>query len=787
MEFTDAVFDLSKKPDTEITDFLQKEHIGLTLEEAKQLQFEILKRAPSIAEFILFGIEGSEHCSYKSSRPHLKQFMTEGAGVVLAMNEDAGVIRIASDKEGKGWCIVMSHESHNHPSQVVPYEGAATGVGGNVRDVCCMGAEVIALADDLRFGSLDSPKTKWIYEGVISGIAGYGNPIGVPCLAGGVQFDSGYQDNCLVTVTSLGIVREDRILHSYAPADADGYDLILVGKPTDNSGFGGASFASFELEEEKKELNKGAVQEPNAFLGRHMIKASTELAKKLADMGVLDKVGFKDLGAGGISCASVELADTSGYGAQVDIDSVITSVPDLPPHIILCAETQERYMWVAHPDITPVILEHYNDVFALPKVSKGAAARVIGTITKKPQYIVTAGDTILVDAPASEVTKGFLYHRPYEPGKITTQEQEPAVPQDPAAVLKQLLAHENIASKAPVYEQYDKQVQGRTAVDAGESDCGIMAPFNGSDFPEEIRRVGIALTTDQNPRQNAIDAYQGAVNAVVEAYCNTAAAGAEAAALSDCLCYGNPEKPEQMQQFVDGARGVADAARTLGIPIIAGNVSLYNESRGKAIPPSPMIACLGRLERAERHSTQHFRKAGEHIFYLGAPDGRCGGSIYYEITGGKSRDIPVPDLEQIKRWGHFLREIVKDGNCSVVHDISEGGLAVALSEMTFSCGIGCSIQLEPLLAETAEIPDIRADKILFGESPGFIFSVDTAARESVIKAAETYACRDNLHEIGRTADDGTISLETGRSFGSLHISVDEARRIWADGLRRKLL
>lgn len=853
MVFTKDVFDLQEKSDADVVDFLQQEHIGLTLDEAKQLQFEILGRAPSLAEFILFGIEGSEHCSYKSSRPHLKQFMTEGERVVLAVKEDAGVIRAAEDEDGKQYCIVMSHESHNHPSQVVPYEGAATGIGGNVRDVCCMGAEVIALADDLRFGSLDEPRTKWIYEGVVSGIAGYGNPIGVPNLAGGVQFDSGYQENCLVTVTSLGIVQEDRVLHSYAPDNADGFDIILAGKPTDNSGFGGASFASFELEEEKRELNKGAVQEPNAFLGRHMIKASTELAGKLAREGLLDKVGFKDLGAGGIACAGVELAEAGGFGAEISIDAVHTAVSGLPPQVILCAETQERYMWISHPGVSPMILEHYNEVFALPSVSRGAEARVIGKITKKPQFIVSSGDEIIVDAPASEVTKGFLYHRPYKAPEVSQGLQhfiQPSLPEgyDLTKILRQLLAHENIASKAPVYDSYDKQVQGRTVVDAGDSDCGIMAPFNSSAYPEEIRQVGITLSTDQNPRQNRVDAYQGAVNAVVEAYCNTAAAGAKPIAFSDCLCYGNPEKPEQMYQFVRGTKGVADACRSLNVPIIAGNVSLYNESRGGAIPPSPMIACLGRLDDAEKHSVQSFQAPGEAIFILGLRDGRCGGSIYHEIISGtkdpadvngkKNRaagsrrtgdreyvppeTLPAPDLAEIVAWGDYIREIVGRGLCSTVHDISEGGLAAALCEMSFANDIGFDISLpasairtpqgspaphpsqtsQPLEASQAsqgshgsqvrqesqplEGSPPEIDAVLFCETPGFVLSIPPENRSEVLQTAENLG--QQLIELGRTVDSGDISIKPADTDGQqIRISVQEAKTLWQEGLRNKLL
>ncbi len=762
--------DFAERDEREIADFLAANNIGLTVAEAMQLQDKILQRPATLAELILFGIEGSEHCSYKSSRPYLKLFTTEGEEVILGAKEDAGVIRIARDDNGKGYAIVMSHESHNHPSQIVPYEGAATGVGGNVRDVCCMGAEVIAIADDLRFGSLEIPANKWIYEGVVSGIAGYGNPIGVPNIAGGVQFDPGYNDNCLVTVVSLGVLEEDAIVHSYAPADADGYDLILVGKPTDNSGFGGASFASFELDDEKREMNRGAVQEPNAFLGRHMIKASTELFRILKEMDALDRVGFKDLGAGGIACASVELADTSGYGAVVDIDRVHVAGNDFAPHVILCAETQERYMWVSPPDLTPIILAHYNETFALPEISRGAAAAVIGRITDSTDYIVTAGGEKIVHAPAYEVTKGFLYHR--EVGELPIVESEPDIPepQDYNDLLLSILGHENVADASVLYETYDKQVQGRTVVDAGDGDSGVITPFNEPRYPREIQSIGITLTTDQNPRQNRIDPYQGAVNAVAEAYCNTAATGATAVALSDCLCYGNPEKPDQMRLFVEGCRGVADAAKTLSIPVIAGNVSLYNESGNGSIPPSPMIAVLGKLQDAGNALTPRFTTPGSLLLMIGERRDECGGSIYYALQGYNGSSIPRPDLKELQAAGMALAHAAEQSLILACHDISEGGVAAALAEMAIQSGIGCAVAIPGA---------IREDRRLFGESFGFIIE---CSREN-LPALQTLFEHNGISpiEIGVTTSDGMISIGD-------HIAtpVAAAGTAWYEGLRGKL-
>ena len=480
-------FDFNSQTKEEIRSTLEKYNIPLKADEAIKIQNNMLGRVPSLSELILFSIQGSEHSSYKSSRSHLKLFTTTGPDVVLGAAEDAGVVAIAKDKTGHRWCIVMSHESHNHPSQIVPFEGAATGVGGNVRDVMCMGAEVIACTDSFRFGDIKKNKTKWIHDGVVSGVAGYGNPLGIPNIGGDIYYHEGYNENCLVTLVTLGIVREDQILHSYAPKNADGYDLILVGKPTDNSGFGGASFASLELEEEKNEQNKGAVQEPNAFLERHLLKASYALFKILQEQELINNVGFKDLGAGGVACASVELAETSGYGSEVWLNKVHIGMDNLHPSVYLCSETQERFMWVVPPELTPMILNHYNEIFDLPNVSKGAQASVIGKIRSNGQYIVHNGDEQIVNAPAAEVTKGFLYERPYEP--VIQNIPAPNIPviTDYNQILLDLLSHENMASREPVYEKYDKQVQGRVYTEAGLADSGVMSPFNSNDYPEEIR------------------------------------------------------------------------------------------------------------------------------------------------------------------------------------------------------------------------------------------------------------------------------------------------------------
>ena len=777
MAFTKEIVDLAGLSDVAIKTKLVELNIPLTTEEALKIQNDMLGRAPSLAELILFSIQGSEHCSYKSSRNHLKQFTTEGPDVVLGAKEDAGVVAVATDNEGHRWCIVMSHESHNHPSQIVPYEGAATGVGGNVRDVLCMGAEVIAVTDSFRFGSIKNNKTKWIHDGVVAGVAGYGNPLGIPNIGGDLYYHDGYNENCLVTLVSLGIVIEDDIIHSYAPKNADGYDLILLGKPTDNSGFGGASFASLELEEEKKEQNKGAVQEPNAFLERHLLKSSYALFDILKEKGLINNIGFKDLGAGGVACASVELAETSGYGAEVWMNKIHIGMDGLHPSVYLCSETQERFMWVCSPEITPLILDHYNTVFDLPGVSTGARASVVGKIRNDGQYIVHNGDEEIVNATAKEVTEGFLYDRPYEARENNFVEPNLPEPTNYNQVLLDILSHENMASREPIFEQYDKQVQSRIHMETGLADSGVMAPFNSEKYPEEIRNVGIALSTDHNPRYGLIDPYWGGINAVVESMRNVASVGATPHALSDCLCFGNPEKPHQMWEFVESVRGVADACHAITLkdnpnhatPIIAGNVSFYNESKSGAIPPSPILSCLGRFKDVNKAVPGHFQKLDSVVLMIGERKNELGGSVYYSLYDEMGANVPKPNLEEVKNQIFALTDCIDNGLVLSCHDISDGGVASTLAEMTFGNDIGCDINIDSNLLN---------EKLLWSETGGFILEISLENIDG-IKTIFSHVELD-VYEIGKTI--GNL-IQINNVVG---LTVNKAKEAWTNGLREKL-
>lgn len=773
------IIDFSQLSHDEIAAKLAAYRLNLTVDEALLIQHQLLKRPPTVAECVLWSIQGSEHCSYKSSRTHLQQFVTSGPHIILGPKEDAGVVAVATDHAGLRYGVVMSHESHNHPSQIVPYEGAATGIGGNVRDVSCMGAEVIAVADSLRFGALSRAKTHWIHEGVVAGIAGYGNPLGIPNIAGDLYYDAGYNDNCLVTVVTLGIVREDHLIHSYAPANANDYVFILVGKPTDNSGFGGASFASANLDVAAETQHKGAVQEPNAFLQRHLLKANNALFAHLRDAQLIDRVGFKDLGAGGVACASVELAEAGGYGAEIDLEKVPVSMSGLDPTVVLCSETQERFMWVVPADLVDMILTHYNVTFALPQVSAGACAAVIGKLRADDLYVVHYQGHTLVSAKASDITQGIVYDRPYTLPSATQVEPVLPSPVNFNEVLLKLLAHENIASRAPIYETYDKQVQGRTVVEAGEADAGVLQPFNDDSYPEEIRQVGIALALDQQPRYNLIDPYWGAVNAVVEAVRNVVAVGATPVAITDCLCFGNPEDKQQMGAFVAATQGLRDACAAITLkdypnatlPIIAGNVSLYNESPQGAIPPSPMISCLGVLPSVDSVVTYDLKRTETMLVLIGERRDECGGSTYYALHDVLGANVPQPYLNNLARDIHTVHAAIQQGLVLAAHDISDGGLAVALAEMSFKRQIGVSIDVPGELA---------IEKKLFGETGGFILEV---ARDKLKTLINLFAeAGVSCVVLGQTTATPTLKMNA-----VIDLPISQASDAFENGLRTRLL
>ena len=825
-------FAFSKLTDKEIEKILKENKIGLTVSEAREIE-RILGRPPTLTEAVIFGIQGSEHCSYRSTKKYLKTLPTKAPNVILGVGEDAGVVEIIN-VDGERYGLVMGHESHNHPSQIVPFEGASTGVGGIVRDIACMGAKVIGTMDPLRFGDIKKNPSRRIANGVIAGIAGYGNPLGIPNLGGDVYFDESYDDNCLVNVVALGLVKESELIHSFVPEEAAevGYDIIIVGKPTDCSGMGGAAFASIELDEKNKEANKGAVQEPNPFLKRHILVSSYELFKIIKEKGYINKVSFKDMGAGGNVCSTVEQVAKAGYGADVYLDKIHVSMQNLHPSVIACSETQERFAWVCHPDLTQMILDHYNVKWDLPSVAENARASLVGRV-RKGNYTTWFNGEKECDAPAKVLTEGLQYDRAVEERKYDLKEPELEEKSSYNDDLLKLLASENIASRRPVFEKYDKQVRGDTVIESGEADATILAPLLGEEVSEKYKKVGIALSCDGNPRYGKISPYYQGVNAVVESMRNVAAVGAEPIALTDCLNYGNPEKPNQMWEFAEGVRGIKDACEAIRLkqnrdyptPIISGNVSLYNESKGKPIAPTAVIACAGRIMDYEKAVKMQLKGAGNLIYLLGARKNELGGSEYYRllgelgandkagemgekneavVVGGENggelgANVPKPDFKEVESQIYAMSDAVPEGFVESAHDISDGGIAVALAEMCFGgrgegelgcdvdlAGTGKGAQARDGADKKTEngVSDLKVFQILFSETGGFIVEVTP---ENCAKFEEI--CSKNsvkeLYKIGKVENSGKISITVGEKK-IVDLDLEKAKSAWWNGLREKM-
>ena len=763
--------DISSSSDAEIKSSLEDLNIPLSIEEAKKIQFDFLGRPATLTELILFSIQGSEHSSYKSSKNHIKHFKTHGENVILGAKDDAGVVSLATDKGGNRYGLVVSHESHNHPSQIVPFEGAATGVGGNVRDVCCMGAEVVAIGDSLRFGDIKRNKTKWIHDGVVSGIAGYGNPLGIPNICGDLYFDEGYNDNCLVTVLTAGIVKEKNVIRSRSPENSAGYDLVLVGKPTDNSGFGGASFASLELEEEKEQQNKGAVQEPNAFLERHILKSTYALFEYLEKNNQIEKVGFKDLGAGGVACASIELADAAGLGAEVWVDKIHTSISNLDPHVILCSETQERFMWACPPELTNIILNHYNKDFDFPNVSVGAQASIVGKIIKDRHYTVFFEGKKLVDGPIEKINEGFVYDRPITPSKKPAHNDPLPIDINFSSLLLKILGHENVSSRVPIYEKYDKNVQGRVIKERGMSCAGVVAPFDSDKFPSEIKETCFSASLTHNPAIGKIDPFLVAHYSVLEGCAKTVSVGATPIAITDCLCFGNPEKAEEMWQFSESCLAIREVCDEMhfdnlnNLPIVAGNVSFYNQSGEKSVPASPMVGCFGRVNKGNVLDN-NFISTSSTIYLVGAQHSSIGGSLSCKVLNINNTTVEKVDAAIYNKMLQSILSANKRGLLSSCSVVGLGGLMASISKMCFKNMVGVSVEK-------------ISDEQLISENLALIVEVD----EKNIDDFENHMKENqsSFKKIGRTNKSGVIVFENGAN-----INVEIAKNVWENSLREEL-
>ncbi|MDH4037574.1 MAG: phosphoribosylformylglycinamidine synthase subunit PurL [Candidatus Krumholzibacteria bacterium] len=751
-------------------DFLKKNGVSLSPGEYARV-CELLGRRPTIVELHMFNVMWSEHCSYKSSRWALKEYLpTDAPHVVLGPGEDAGIIRFC-EAGGKSWCLVMAHESHNHPSQVLPVEGAATGIGGIVRDVYCMGADVIGVMDPLRFGDPDGPNAAHVRDiafGVVEGIAQYGNALGVPNYGGETYFDASFDDNCLVNVVAFGIVEEGGIIRSRVPEEARHvpYDLILVGKPTDASGFGGAAFASERLDGSSAVEKQGAVQVPDPFVKRVLAEAIREMLKFARENKI--PIGFKDLGAGGIACAFSEMPEASRFGARIDLDKVNKAFPDLLPEVIACSETQERFAIAVPTRVTRDILAIFNQKFEMPRLYTGAGAVHIGRVTDDYRFSITHQGRVVCEAAMDAVTSGISYRREQ---KEQRRSIKPGAHRRGAGVdgmkdaLLTLLASVNIADKAAIYQHYDTEVQARAVIRPGEADAAVEIFVPGQPF-------GLAVAVGGHSRIGLLDPYAGGAWSVFEATRNVACVGALPLAVTDCLNFGDPEDPGVFNEFVECVKGIGDACRAMKLfggdhplPIVSGNVSLYNQSgTGDAIAPTPIVACAGRLDDASRARGFALKQVGSSLVLLGRLHEDLGGSEFERVFGnGGHAKAPVPDFA-------FELALVKALNAAfakrlvlAAHDISLGGLLVTVAEMAIASepfDIGASLDLRG-----------ASDLACFSEMGGVVIEAGEGSWEELKPLLDKHGV--GYIEIGRTAAD--VGLKAALADGTFTATVNELR------------
>lgn len=788
----DASFDAldtAALDDAALREALKAHALTLGTDEARRVQ-ELLGRAPTVTELTLFDTMWSEHCSYKSSKPTLKEFLpTDASNVVVGPVEDAGVVKFGA-VDGVEYGIIFAHESHNHPSQVMPVEGAATGIGGIVRDVYCMGGEVIGTLDPLRFGWPAGEKGAHcvdIAREVVTGIWEYGNALGVPNLGGDVYFHPSFDDNCLVNVVALGIVPVDHITHSRVPARAaeEPYDLILVGKPTDWSGMGGAAFASATLDADAATENKGSVQVPDPFLKRVLTVANKAVLARARERGA--EVGFKDLGAGGVSCVTSELADAGGFGCDVDL-ALVHAVPDCPARVIACSETQERYGLAVPAWFTDDVLRIYNEDFALPSLYEGACARKVGVVTTDGMYRLRQGDRMAAEAPIATITCGVSYAREEAPAEAPAA----AAPKPAEAPLDgladewvRLLGHVNAASREHLFRHYDPEVRGCTVLRPGEADAGVVAPVPGSS-------LGVAASADGNPLVGEADAYHAGARAVIEAARNVACVGGRPAAVTDCLNFGNPEVPEVFRQFREAVRGVGDACRGLTLhargaeplPVVSGNVSFYNQSAaGRTVAPSPIVACVGNVADVSRSRSSHFKAAGDALLLVGLPTADLGATLAREagIAAGTDR-LPDLDFAAVRREIDAVCTLVEQGLVRAAHDVSDGGLAVALAEMAL--GLEGHAPLGAAVRVPAACARLSVREFLFGERGGFVLEVAPADLDAAAQTLD--AAGAAWAELGRVTDAPALELSDADGRTVATATLADLEGAWRDGLTRVL-
>jgi phosphoribosylformylglycinamidine synthase subunit PurL len=739
-----------------VTAAVVREHNLNELEYSRIL--EMLGRTPTLTELGVFSALWSEHCSYKHSRPILRNFPTTGPHVVQGPGENAGVIRLP-----EGWAVAFKIESHNHPSAVEPYQGAATGVGGILRDVFTMGARPVALLNSLRFGPLDHPpRNRYLFAGVVRGIGDYGNCVGVPTLGGEVGFAPSYTGNPLVNAMCVGLLRERDLIR--AAAQGVGNVLLCVGARTGRDGIHGASFASEELTE-KSESRRPQVQVGDPFTEKLLLEASLELITSRLI------VAIQDMGAAGLTSSSAEMAARGGVGVEIDTGLVPTREEGMTPYEILLSESQERMLVVATPDQVPQV----QAVCAKWELT----ATPIGQVTDDGIYRVKHHGQVVVAIPAQRLVNDCPTYSPdAEESEEARRRRSVIEPGDPVVdlegALELLLDNPNIASKRWVYEQYDSTVLASTVLPPG-SDAGVIR-VPGTHF-------GLAMSIDCNSRLVALDPYEGGKAAVAEAARNVAATGARPLGITNCLNFGNPEKPEVFFQFREACRGIADACRAFGTPVTGGNVSFYNESPSGAIDPTPTIGMIGLLSRVEHRTGSHFDSPEDEVFIAGLTSGILGGSTYWaEVCDFMGGDAPAVDLDAELRLQKFLVSAAEQRLIRSAHDCSEGGLAVTLAEAVIG-GPYVPGSLGARLDLTGYAPDVPLDGLLFGEDGArAVVSCSQGSARSLIALADTLGVP--LFRAGVVQSAGTLELQVGSQLFSW--STEALRRIYFDAIPRRM-
>lgn len=711
--------------------------MGLSDEEFALIE-SIIGRLPNYTETGIFSVMWSEHCSYKNSKPVLSKFPTKGEHVLQGPGEGAGIVDI-----GDNQAVVFKIESHNHPSAIEPYQGAATGVGGIIRDVFSMGARPIAVLNSLRFGELTSPRVKYLFEEVVAGIAGYGNCIGIPTVGGEVHFDESYEGNPLVNAMCVGLINHEDI--KKGQAKGVGNTVMYVGAKTGRDGIHGATFASEEFSDESEE-KRSAVQVGDPFMEKLLLEACLEVIKNDA------LVGIQDMGAAGLTSSSAEMASKAGSGIEMNLDLIPQRETGMSAYEMMLSESQERMLLVIEKGREQEIIDIFEK-YDLEAVS-------VGHVTDdKMLRLLHQGEVVCelpVDALAEEAP---VYHKPssepaYYREFLETKVEAPAIT-DAADTLKQLLKQPTIASKEWVYDQYDYMVRTNTVVAPG-SDAGVLR-IRGT-------KKALAMTTDCNARYLYLDPEVGGKIAVAEAARNIVCSGARPLAVTDNLNFGNPEKPEIFWQIEKSADGISEACRTLSTPVIGGNVSLYNESNGTAIYPTPVIGMVGLIEDTAHITTQSFQQAGDVIFVIGETKEEFAGSELQKMTEGRIYGkAPEIDLDVELARQDALLAAIQNGLVQSAHDVSEGGLGVALAESTFGTdGLGADIQI-----------DLNSAASLFSESQSrFVVTVKPENREAFAAAVQ------DAKEVGTVTNDGVFTVKNQEGQQWIHAAVNELERAW---------